>query len=214
MKKYIQFFLCLLLITTGCAKKKSNQPTNNQAANKKTHVKNSKKSSFDENLDAFALDDDSLHNFAHDKNNTSQDQDSSIKRSGKPNSMFQWEDVTVDQSKQDFKTIYFEFDKYKINKEQEAALQADIDHAKKMISTGKIIVIEGHACDSAGSAIYNMTLSEQRAKFIATKFMDAGIDKANIKIAARGQEMPVAKGGNKHQQAVNRRVEVFAIDNK
>ena len=59
-----------------------------------------------------------------------------------------------------------------------------------------------------------MTLSEHRAKFIATKFMDAGINKANIKIAARGQEMPVHKGGNKHQQAVNRRVEVFAIDNK
>lgn len=214
MKKYIQIFLCLLLITTGCAKKKNNQPTNNQAANKKTHVKSSKKSSFDENLDAFALDDDSLHNFAHDRNDTPQDQDSSTKRSDKPNSMFQWEDVSVDQSKQDFKTIYFEFDKYKINKEQEAALQADIEHAKKMIGTGKIIVIEGHACDSAGSAIYNMTLSEQRAKFIATKFMDAGIDKANIKIAARGQEMPIAKGGNKHQQAVNRRVEVFAIDNK
>jgi outer membrane protein OmpA-like peptidoglycan-associated protein len=59
-----------------------------------------------------------------------------------------------------------------------------------------------------------MTLSEQRAKFIATKFIDAGIEKANIKIAARGQEMPVHKGGNKDQQAVNRRVEVFAIDNK
>jgi outer membrane protein OmpA-like peptidoglycan-associated protein len=214
MKKYIQIFLCLLMITTGCAKKKNNTPSNNLASNKKIHVKSNKKSSFDENLDAFALDDDSLHNFAHDKNNTSQDQDSSIKKSGKPNSIFQWEDATVDQSKQDFKTIYFEFDKYKINKEQESSLHADIAHAKKMIGSGKIIVIEGHACDSAGSAIYNMTLSEQRAKFIATKFMDAGIEKANIKIAARGQEMPVHKGGNKHQQAVNRRVEIFAIDNK
>ena len=214
MKKYIHIFLCSLVIMTGCAKKKNNQPTNNKTANKKVHVKSNKKSSFDENLDAFALDDDSLHNFAHDKNNTSKDNDSSTKSSSKPNSMFQWEDATVDQSKQDFKTIYFAFDKYKINKEQEASLQADIAHAKKMIDTGKIIVIEGHACDSAGSAIYNMTLSQQRAEFIATKFIDAGIVKANIKIAARGQEMPVHKGGNKHQQAVNRRVEIFAIDNK
>ena len=83
-----------------------------------------------------------------------------------------------------------------------------------MINTGKIIVTEGHACDSAGSAVYNMTLSQHRAEFIAKKFTDAGIDKANIKIAARGQEMPVHKGGNKHQQAVNRRVEVYAIDSK
>ena len=59
-----------------------------------------------------------------------------------------------------------------------------------------------------------MTLSEQRAKFIATQFIDAGIDKANIKIAARGQEMPIVKGGNREHQAVNRRVEVFAIDSK
>lgn len=214
MKKYIHIFLCSLVIMTGCAKKKNNQPTNNQSANKKTYTKSTKKSSFDENLEAFALDDDSLHNFAHDKNNTSQEVEISTKSSHKPNSIFQWEDAAVDQSKQDFKTIYFEFDKYKINKEQEAALHADIAHAKKMIDTGKIIVIEGHACDSAGSAIYNMTLSQHRAEFIGTKFMDAGIDKANIKIAARGQEMPRIKGGNKHQQAVNRRVEVFAIDNK
>ena len=211
MKKYIHIFLCsLVIMTAGCGKKKNNQPTNNQAANKKVQTKNNKKSSFDENLDAFALDDDSLHNFAHDKNSPSQD----TNQSGKANAMFQWEDAAVDQSKNDFKTIYFEFDKYKITNEQEAALMADIEHAKKMIQSGKIIVIEGHACDSAGSAVYNMTLSEHRAKFIATKFMDAGIDKANIKIAARGQEMPVHKGGNKHQQAVNRRVEVFAIDNK
>ncbi len=211
MKKYIHIFLCsLVIITAGCGKKKNNQPTNNQAANKKAYTKNNKKSSFDENLDAFALDDDSLHNFAHDKNSPSQD----ANQSSKANAIFQWEDAAVDQSKNDFKTIYFEFDKYKITNEQEAALLADIEHAKKMIQAGKIIVIEGHACDSAGSAVYNMTLSEHRAKFIATKFMDAGINKANIKIAARGQEMPVHKGGNKHQQAVNRRVEVFAIDNK
>jgi len=209
MKKYIHIFLCsLVIITAGCGKKKNNQPTNNQA-NKKAHTKNNKKSSFDENLDAFALDEDSLHNFAHDNAKT---QDTN--KSGKPNAMFQWEDAAVDQSKNDFKTIYFEFDKYKITNEQEAALLADIEHAKKMINTGKIIVIEGHACDSAGSAVYNMTLSQHRAEFIAKKFTDAGVDKANIKIAARGQEMPVHKGGNKHQQAVNRRVEVYAIDSK
>ncbi|MBV8661006.1 MAG: OmpA family protein [Candidatus Dependentiae bacterium] len=213
MKKYIHIFLCLLIVTTGCAKKKDKTVTNKQSSAKKSHVKHNKKTTFDENLEAFALDDDSLHNFAHDMNNESQ-QDASTKPARHANSIFQWEDAQADQSKEDFKTIYFEFDKHKIKKDQEANLQANIDYAKKMIGAGKIIVIEGHACDSAGSAVYNMTLSEQRAKFIATKFMDASIDKSNIKIAARGQEMPVVKGGNKHQQAVNRRVEIYAIDNK
>lgn len=213
MKKYIHIFLCLLLITTGCAKKKNNIPSNTKVDTKKSYAKNSKKSSFDENLEAFALDDDILHNFAHDKDYTAEQTENSTKKSSQPHAIFQWEDAAVDQSKQDFKTIYFEFDKHKINNEQEANLQANIEHAKKLIQTGKVIVIEGHACDSAGSAVYNMALSEKRAQFIATKFMHAHIDKAHIKIAARGQEMPVHKGGNKHQQAVNRRVEVYAINN-
>ncbi len=210
MKKYIQIFLCLLVIagTAGCGKKKNKATADHTTSHKKSHTKGNKKSSFDENLDAFALDDDSLHNFAHDASKSS-----SENSAGKPNAMFQWQDAAVDQSKHDFKTIYFEFDKYKTHDDQLAALEADIAHAKKMIDAGKVIVVEGHACDSAGSAIYNMTLSQHRAEFIATKFQEAGIDKANIKIAARGQEMPVHKGGNKHQQAVNRRVEVFAIDN-
>lgn len=208
MKKYIHIFLCLTILLAGCTKKKNNITSKNLNNSKKSQSKNSKKSSFDENLEAFALDDDALHNFAHEKNTASQSETS------KEGNMFAWQNATVDQSKQDFKTIYFEFDKYKITDEQEAHLQADIEYAQKMIGLGKIIVIEGHACDSAGSAVYNMTLSEKRAKFIANKFTEAGIDKAHIKIAARGQEMPVHKGGNKHQQAVNRRVEVFAIDNK
>jgi outer membrane protein OmpA-like peptidoglycan-associated protein len=212
MKKYIQLFLCLLIVTTaGCGKKKNNMQQNNKPVAKKSTTKPSKKTAFDENLQAFALDDDALHNFAHDTQNT---QEEPANSTNKPNAIFQWQDAAVDQSKQDFKTIYFEFDKHHINKEQQANLQADIDHAKKMINLGKIIVVEGHACDSAGSAVYNMTLSEKRAKFIAHKLTEAGIDKANIKIAARGQEMPVHKGGNRHEQAVNRRVEVYAIDSK
>ena len=212
MKKYIQLFLCLLIITTaGCGKKKNTMSKNNKPVAKQNQIKSSKKTTFDENLQAFALDDDSLHNFAHDTKSTPEEV---APASHKPNAIFQWQDATVDQSKQDFKTIYFEFDKYNITKAQQANLEADIEYAKKMIDLGKVIVIEGHACDSAGSAVYNMTLSEKRAKFIATKFIEAGVDKANIKIAARGQEMPVHKGGNRHEQAVNRRVEVYAIDIK
>ena len=83
-----------------------------------------------------------------------------------------------------------------------------------MIKQGKTIVIEGHACHSAGSAIYNLALSEKRARHVAQKFAEAGIDSCNIKIAPRGQEMPIVKEGNRKQQAPNRRVEIFAIDSK
>ncbi len=218
MKKYIQlFFYSMLIISVaGCNKKKNNNVVKNQPTTKQTHTKAPKKTTFDENLQAFALDDDTLHNFAHDNKPTEENSNVIVQTqvSKEPNAIFQWQNAAVDQSKEDFKTIYFEFDKHKITKEQEENLQKDIDHAKKMINLGKVIVVEGHACDSAGSAVYNMALSEKRARFIAHKFNDAGIDQANIKIAARGQEMPVHRGGNRHEQAVNRRVEVFAIDSK
>lgn len=214
MKKYIHIFLCLLIITTGCAKKKSTNQSNEKSINKKHQTKNQKKSTFDENLEAFALDDDSLHNFAHDKNKNSEHKKELNQSSTKSNSIFQWENIEADQSKNDFKIIYFEFDKYNITKDEEENLKADIKYAKKMIDLGKVIIIEGHACDSAGSAIYNMTLSEKRANFIATKFIDANINRSDIKIVARGQEMPLVKGGNKKQQSANRRVVIYALDNK
>lgn len=207
MKKYIHIFLCLTILLAGCAQKKNNTPSKNIHKTKKSQTKTNKKSSFDENLEAFALDDDVLHTFAHNKENTSED---TIEQKNK--TMFAWQNATVDESKEEFKKIYFEFDKYTINKQQESALQADIEYAQKMINLGKIIVIEGHACDSAGSRIYNLTLSQKRAEYIAKLFINAGINKASIKIAARGQEMPIHKGGNKHQQAVNRRVEIYVID--
>ena len=83
-----------------------------------------------------------------------------------------------------------------------------------MIKHGKIIVIEGHACHSAGSRAYNMALSERRARFAASRFSEAGISSTDIKIAPRGQEMPIVKGGGRQEQAPNRRVEIFAIDSK
>ena len=214
MKKYIQLFLCLVIVTTaGCGKKKNNMPKNNIPTAKKVLIKSDKSAIFDENLQAFALDDDTLHNFAHDTQST-QEKEEIVTPAQKPHAIFQWENAAVDQSKDDFKTIYFEFNKDNIKSEQEENLKSDIDHAKKMIKLHKVIVIEGHACDSAGSAVYNMALSERRAKHIAHKFIEAGIEKINIKIAARGQEMPVHKGGNRSEQAVNRRVEVYAIDSK
>ena len=213
MKKYIHIFLCLLVVTTGCLNKKTTKDGNNPQSffsKTKKRTTNRRKSSFDENLEAFALDNDSLQDFAQNNNQNSKAETTSSSK--KTSALFNWEDITADQSKEQFKTLLFEFNKNSLGKNQIASLKADIEYAKKMAKLNKVIVIEGHACHSEGSAIYNMTLSEQRAKHVATKFIDAGISKEQIKIAARGQEMPVVKGGNREEQSVNRRVEIFAID--
>lgn len=217
MKKYIHTFLCLGVLFTGCIKKKEANQSSKSFFSKANKRKVKKRvSSFDENLEAFSLDNDTLKDFAHEQSSSSKPSSSKTSQSvttKKASSLFRWEDIASDESKEQFKTLYFEFNKYGLARDQIKNLKADIDYAKKMIHQGKTIVIEGHACHSEGSAIYNMTLSEKRAKFVAQKFIDAGIEKASIKIAARGQEMPIVHGGDRKAQAVNRRVEIFAIDN-
>ncbi len=104
-----------------------------------------------------------------------------------------------------------------IKENQRSALNYDIEQVRQLVAEAgdaaqPTVVIEGHACHSEGSAIYNLALSERRARYIAQKFAEAGIDASNIKIAPRGSEMPVRHGGSRAEQWVNRRVEIYAID--
>lgn len=114
-------------------------------------------------------------------------------------SLFSWENLAAEDSKNEFKKLFFEFDRYVLEPSQSKNLALDIKEAKKAIKEGKTIVIEGHACHSEGSAVYNLALSEKRARHVAVNFADAGIDPKIIKIAPRGQEMPIVKGGNRQQ---------------
>ena len=212
-KKFLLLSVLFVTLLGGCKKNQQKDGSNKSSVSKSSKkMKRNKKD--DQSADAFDLDADSMKSFALDDQLSKHEKGSKAAQTVSENPMFSWENLNAEESKRQFKTLYFEFDKDDLTPEQQVALKHDIEEIQKMIKQGKIIVIEGHACHSAGSAIYNMTLSEQRAKFIATKFVDAGVDKASIKVAARGQEMPVHKGGNRHQQAVNRRVEVFAIDSK
>lgn len=213
-KTYVKFFalslLCVSLLSVlgGCKKNKTTKQVTSSLSKKDKKSKKHTSSSVDPlNLDAddlqtFALTDKTLHAGA----GKSAHQDGN-------NPMFSWEDLGAEQSKNQFKTVYFDFDKDHVKPSEEAAIAQNADKAKNLIKQGNTIVVEGHACHSAGSAAYNMALSERRARHIAQKFAQQGIDAAQIKIAPRGQEMPVQKGGNAKQQWVNRRVETYAIKN-
>jgi peptidoglycan-associated lipoprotein len=119
------------------------------------------------------------------------------------------------------KTVYFDFDKYAIKADQEEVVSHNTKTIKEILtqkSTSKnIVVVEGHACSSAGSAAYNMALSEKRAKVFADHLTKAGIPQNQVKIVGRGQECPVRDGqgrpltGNRTQQALNRRDEINIV---
>jgi outer membrane protein OmpA-like peptidoglycan-associated protein len=204
----IQFFaasLVLLSFFGGCKKNKQGKTEKTTKSKTNKHRKN-------QNTQAFDLDSDSMKSFAIDDKISKHG--TSANNGEEKSPLFSWEDASAEESKKQFQTLYFDFDKDYVKPSEESKLEKDIDEAKKMIKAGKTIVIEGHACHSAGSRAYNMALSERRARFVASRFAEAGISPSDIKIAPRGQEMPVVKGGNREQQAPNRRVEIYAINSK
>lgn len=204
----IQFFAASLVFLSffgGCKKNKQGKTEKTMKSKKNMRKKN-------QNAQAFDLDSDSMKSFAIDDKISKHASLANDAQGSSP--LFSWEDASAEESKKQFQTLYFDFDKDYIKPSDEAKLEQDIAEAKKMIKAGKTIVIEGHTCHSAGSRAYNMALSERRARFVASRFAEAGISATDIKIAPRGQEMPVVKGGNREQQAPNRRVEIYAINSK
>lgn len=118
--------------------------------------------------------------------------------------------ISEDQNKFGFKDVYYGFDQYEINQDQKAALEQNKAIAKSLASKNHTIVLEGHACDSAGSSEYNFMLSEKRAEKVADKLVACGIDRKKIYTKGCGAEKLKIKSGDRNQQAPNRRVEFYA----
>ena len=132
-----------------------------------------------------------------------------------------WKEVAQEEI---FKTVYFDFDSDRIRPDQEEVLEHDISLAMERIRKHEesgnkspiTIVVEGHSCHSAGSSVYNLALSERRAKKLKDRMVMAGIPQEYIKIVGRGKEIPaVVDGspvhGDRAAQWPNRRDEIRVI---
>lgn len=107
--------------------------------------------------------------------------------------------------------IYFEFDKAEIT--PEAALELDRLVRVMQEHPGMKIQVRAHT-DSRGSASYNLSLSDRRAKSTAAYIVSQGIDASRISGKGFGESMPeVACGSNctEEQYAQNRRSEFLII---
>lgn len=204
-QKLLALTLILMSFLGGCKKNKSTK------YDKHTTVSKSKKSKrhSDRSAAALSLDANDMKSFALDDKISKHG--SSAAATDANNALFSWENANAEKSKSEFKTLYYAFDKDQLAKDQLANLDYDIKQGATKIKQGKTLVIEGHACHSAGSRAYNLALSERRARNAAQSFAEKDIDPSLIKIAPRGVECPIVKHGNRQQQAPNRRDEVFAI---
>lgn len=67
--------------------------------------------------------------------------------------------------------------------------------------------VEGHT-DNVGDPKSNQTLSENRAKAVATELVAQGIDTNRLSTVGHGQDMPIADNKTEEGRAQNRRVEL------
>ncbi len=107
-----------------------------------------------------------------------------------------------------FKTVYFDFDKYNLRPDAKAALDANYELLKKFPNA--IIKIEGH-CDERGTVEYNLSLGEKRAKAARDYLIGLGISPNRITIISYGKERPVDPRHNEEAWAKNRRAEFKVI---
>ena len=107
-----------------------------------------------------------------------------------------------------FKTVYFDFDKFNLRPDAKAALDHNFGLLKE--HTDVIIKIEGH-CDERGTVEYNLSLGEKRARAAQDYLVGLGIKPNRITIISYGKERPLDPRHNDEAWDKNRRDEFRII---
>ena len=107
--------------------------------------------------------------------------------------------------------ILFGVDQATLNPTAQTNLENLAKTLKKYEDTN--VIVEGHT-DDTGSAEYNQTLSEKRAKSVEDFLSTSGVEKKRLSSQAFGEEMPAVPNDTEAARAQNRRVEVAIFANK
>ncbi len=110
----------------------------------------------------------------------------------------------------EFRTVYFDYDSFKLRGDARAALKTNVEYLKK--NPNVAIQIEGH-CDERGSNEYNLALGEKRANAAKSFVLKNGIKDNRVSIISYGEERPADSGHDDTAWAKNRR-SVFTIVSK
>jgi outer membrane protein OmpA-like peptidoglycan-associated protein len=192
-RMYVLFFG--LLVVAGCGKRKKD--SNCTGINEEqSGYKSGEKKVFDENVDAFMLDD---------------EQNPFGMPNGQRSSMDDASTWNPEDRKGNFEAIYYDYDKATIRPDQQPVLARNVQKIQEAVAQGDTVVLEGHACKFGGSVPHNVALSVERSESVKDYLVDQGIAEDKLKVVGRGNEMPKVVSGNKEQQAPNRRVEIYAV---
>ena len=106
-------------------------------------------------------------------------------------------------------TVYFDTDRYNIDAEDSAKLQAQAQYFSQYSNI--TFTIEGHA-DERGTRDYNLALGERRANAAKNYLVSLGIPANRIQVLSYGKERPVALGSDEASWAQNRRAAKVTIN--
>ncbi len=106
-------------------------------------------------------------------------------------------------------TVYFDTDRYNIDSQDAAALQAQAQYFARYPQI--TFTIEGHA-DERGTREYNIALGEKRANAAKNFLTSLGVDPGRIAVVSYGKERPVALGSDESSWAQNRRAASVIIN--
>ena len=99
-------------------------------------------------------------------------------------------------------TIYFDTDKYIIDSEDSAALQAQAQWLMRY--PAKHATLEGH-CDERGTREYNLALGARRANAVKEYLVSQGVSTGRLETVSYGKERPICTESNEGCWAQNRR---------
>ncbi len=216
MKKLSIVLLAGIFVLPGCwpkKRQKAKEPTVSDRVEKELVVAEAYEpldetaSFFDADVEEFVLEEESDANIFE---QAPDDVETKVAQLEEDAVEFDWQEHREEEEADNIKPIFFGFDRHSIASDQKEALETDLKVAKKMTDDGRTVVVEGHACHSAGSKTYNYIKAENRAHAIAQCAEEYGIPKEQIKVVSRGDTMPIVHGGDCDEQAPNRRVEIFA----
>lgn len=196
----------MAVLLPACKKeqKKTVRPGHEQLLMPMAYNSHDSVSIFDEDVEAFVLEEDSLES-PFDK---AFETDFSLAH----NAPIQ--DFTLEQldTKDEMQAVYFPYDSKDPLPNQKESLKKVAQQAKELYENGRVICCKGHSCKWHGTRAYNIALSMNRAHTIANYLeKEVHIPKNRIKIFGVGNEEPVAFEDTKEGQAPNRRVEVYAL---
>ena len=117
--------------------------------------------------------------------------------------------VHFDRAVQGRTTIYFDTDRYNIDSQDTAILQAQAQYLAQYPNVS--VTLEGHT-DERGTREYNLALGERRANAAKNYLASLGVPASRIRTVSYGKERPIAMGSNEQAWAQNRRAVTIVLN--